>query len=116
MGIGAVHDGKFTRITPGADGIADVIDHQVGFFAIVFRHNQADLFSGLSLGEKLFSRTVTVLIDHAHGAVQDSLRGTVVLLEQDHLGVFEITFKTIEVAIISAAPTIDGLVFIADHI
>ena len=58
---------------------------------------------------------VRVAVDDRHGGIQDGLGGAVVLLQQDHLGIGVIFLEAQQVAVIGAAPGVDGLVGVADH-
>ena len=56
-----------------------------------------------------------VAVDHQARSIQYVLGGAVILLQQDLLTVREILFEALHVAVIRAAPAVDGLVFIAHH-
>ncbi|MPN10536.1 hypothetical protein SDC9_157831 [bioreactor metagenome] len=58
---------------------------------------------------------VAVDVDHVFGCVQNALGGAVVLLQQDLLTFREVFFKAQHIAVIGAAPAVNGLVFIAHH-
>jgi len=59
---------------------------------------------------------VGVAVNHRHSPIQDALRGTVVLLQQNGPGILEVGLEALDVAVIRAAPAVYRLVFIANHV
>ena len=68
-----------------------------------------------SRGPQVLALAPPVVGDHRVGGVEDLLRGAVVLLEADDLGVRVVALELEDVADVGAAPRVDALVVVADH-
>ena len=115
--VGAIHDCKRPRgYFLVGNGFLDGTHDHIRFFAVVLSNQEVDLFTFRRVGEEFLGSTVAVMVDNRHGTIQNCLRGAVVLLEQDGFCVFEVLLEAQDVAIIRAAPAVDALVFVTDHI
>src|SRR5689334_1569083 len=56
-----------------------------------------------------------ILVDDSPRRIQNNLRGAIVLLQQNDLGLWIIFAELHHIAIVRAAKGINGLIFIADH-
>jgi len=63
----------------------------------------------------MFGCAVDIVVDHRSCGVQHGLGGAVILLQQDLLTIGVVAFKGLDVAVIRAAPPVDGLVFVTHH-
>jgi len=117
LSVGAVHHGKGAGVLLlGADSVLHGLHDVFGFLFVIRGGEQLDFLALPLLGKQLFARAVGVAVNHRHGSVQDALGRAVVLFQQNGLGVLEVALKALDVAIIRAAPAVDRLVFIANHI
>ena len=91
------------------------IHHEGGFGNVIDRHELDDLVARAAFGEKVLGGAVAVAVDHLAGGIQHGLGGAVILLQQDLLALGEILLEAQHVAVICAAPAVDGLIFIAHH-
>ncbi len=96
-----------------------VLRNRVGdeqrFVFAVGRFVVAELRPALPLGPKLLPFAVDVVRHHRRCGGQDVLRGPVVLLQPDDLGVGEVAFELQDVADVRAPPRINRLVLVADR-
>ena len=119
--VGAIEDGaarRFDGVVGPGGGLAEVFVDAVGdeerFVFAVGSFVVADERAAFAGGPEVLAFALRVLRDDGAGAFEDDLRGAVVLLEADGLGVGEIFFEVEDVLDVGAAPAVDGLVFIAD--
>ena len=54
------------------------------------------------------------MLDDSLGCIQNDLCGTVILLQQNLLGIWVIFAEAVDIAVISTAPFVNGLVTVAD--
>ena len=74
---------------------------------------EADLAAALARRPQILSLALQVVGDHGRGGLQDGLRGAVVLLQADDLGLGKILFEVEDVVDVGAAPGVDRLVLVA---
>ncbi len=116
LGIRPVHDCEITR--SGSSGRQVLLDgiHNKGCLGNIIHGGKLNQFISLSLfGEKMFGGTVLIAVDDLTGGIQQVLGGAIILLQQDDLAILEIFLEALHIAIICAAPAVNGLVLIPDH-
>ena len=84
---------------------------------VIFVHRPFDVYAaaGLIPGPELLALAPAVVGDHGVCRVQNCLRGAVVLLQADQLGVLVLIFKIQDVLDGRAAEAVDALVVVAHH-
>ena len=113
--IGSIKDREIPALRVAiVDQLLDGVRHKAGFVPVILGLIQADELTGTTVGEELLGCAVLIAVDHAARSVQDVLNGAVVLFQQDLLALGIILLELQNIAVIRAAPAVNGLVFIAD--
>ena len=113
--VGPVKAGTVVQLIALAHIALDLIHHAVGFFIRIVHMEQLDQLAFLVLRPEAFGLPVPVVLDHGIGRIQDILRGAVVLLQTDHLGIRKDLLELQNVFDICAAEFVDRLVVIAHN-
>jgi len=117
--IGAVEDGAAGRVFSGAavcgaEILLDAVGDEEGFVLAVGRLVEADHGAALARGEERLSLALGVVGDDGGRAFEDDLGGAIVLFEANGSDVGEVLLELQNVLDVGAAPTVDGLVLVAD--
>jgi hypothetical protein len=115
LGVGPVHHREVTgaglaRQGQARDGVHDVL----GLFFRVVGLVDDDFGPVPPVGEQFLGGPVGVVADDGLGDVQNRLGGAVVLLQQVGGQVGEVFPQAGDVAVVGAAPAVDGLVLVGD--
>ena len=94
--------------------LLDAVGDEEGFVFAVGGLVEADQRAALARGEERLALALGVVGDHGGRAFEDDLRGAVVLFQADGADVGEVLLELENVADVGAAPTVDGLVLVAD--
>ena len=117
--VGAVEDGAARRAfagagVGGAQDLLDAVGDKQRLVLAVGGLIEADQRAALARGEERLALAQGVVGDHRGRAFEDDLSGAVVLFEADGADVGEVLLELQNVAYVRAAPTVDGLVLVAD--
>ena len=89
--------------------------HRFRFILFIFRGKHAHRIAGPVLAPQVFLEQLGIVLDQVVGALQDALRGTVVLLQFDHAQGGIVVLQVAQVGRTRPAPGIDRLIVIAHH-
>ena len=115
LGVGAVHDRDVAGRSPILPQQAfDLLDHLMRLVLLVVADEQRDRLALAVLGPQRLVLAAAVHPNDSLSAVQDRLRGAVVLLQQDDSGAGVVALEVQDVAHVGGPPRVDRLVRIAD--
>ena len=119
--VGAIQDGASGRsvgIAGAGGGLAEVlldaVGDEEGFVFAVWGLIEADHGAALAGGEERLALALGVVGDDGGRAFEDDLRGAIVLFEADGADVGEVLLELENIFDVGPAPTVDGLVLVAD--
>ncbi len=115
LGVGPVEDGDLVARLARVDEPLDLRHHEARLGVLVLELAHVHRVAVAQLAPERLVLARAVVRDHRVGRVQDRLRGAVVLLELDHLGVREVVLEVEDVADVGAAEAVDRLVVVAHH-
>ena len=113
LGVGAVHNRHIVERVLPQQRLHRHRDHR-RLFALVIRFADDDGCAAAPVGEQIFVNAIRIVGNDRLRRVQNKLGGAVILLQQHHLRRWVLFTEPVDVAVIRAAPTIDGLVAVAD--
>jgi hypothetical protein len=114
LGVRTVQHGDFSTRSAAIHPIANPIDHEICFVAFIERRVQLDSFSVLAARPKILSEPARVVCYQRIRSFQDGSRRTVILLELVQSRRRVVATKLIQILDTRAAPTINGLIVVAD--
>ena len=118
LGVGAVEYGGAGQIlffARTAHVLLNVVGDEERFVLSVGRFVVTNPRAALARGPQVLAFALQIARYHRGGALKDHLRGAIVLLQADGLGLRKILFKLEDVADVRAAPGVNALVLIAHH-
>src|SRR5690606_29024710 len=85
--VRAIKNGAIAPSAPVLRPLADAVDHEVGFVALVERHVELDGLTALAAGPQILTQATAVVADQRVGGIQDVAGRAIVLLESKQLRV-----------------------------
>src|SRR5271170_2531906 len=115
--VGAIKYGATRKIIKSASLtkiFLDTVSDEERFVLAIGSFVKTEQRAALARGPKRLALPLSILRDHCASALENHLSRAVILFKTDRLCPLEILLKLQDVFNIRAAPTIDGLIFIAD--
>ena len=113
--VGAVHDGDIPVGHALVDESVDLACDEAGLVVLVIRHIAGDFLALPEVGPQLLGSPLGIAVDHGVRRGEDGLRGAVVLLQEDGVGVRVVALEFLDIADRRAAEGVNGLVRITHH-
>ena len=115
LGVGAVEYRHLIQRHTPAEQLGNLTVDVVGFFPVRFNPFVADRFPDRIFGPEGFPFPAEILFDHLPCRRQNCGGGAVILLQPDDGDAGKIFLKLQDVADVSPAPGVDGLVVVTDN-
>lgn len=113
--VAAVEHGHFGVAATIAHPLAGTLDDVARLVHLVVRGVQVDRLAVAAVGPQLLADAIRVVRDHRIGGTEDVGGGAVVLFQADGLRAREVAQEALHVLDLGTAPTVDGLVIVANH-
>ncbi len=114
LSIAAIKNGAFDQCAARVLPHFDAINDETRFIKLVERAIQGDRLAFHAVRPQVLAETIAVMGDQRIRGVEDSRGGSVILLQTDGFHLLKITQEMLNVLNLRAAPTINGLIIIAD--